>query len=93
EEREAATQAGLALSRARKLYAAGLTGYLDVLNSQQTYLSRRVAAVSATGKRMDDAISLYIAFGAGWQGRELSNTTLKVEQHESKDMILRAFSR
>ncbi|MCX5614873.1 efflux transporter outer membrane subunit [Bombella saccharophila] len=93
QERESATQAALALSRARKLYGAGLTGYLDVLNSQQAFLSRRTAAVAATGKRMDDAISLYVAFGAGWQGRELAGTTLKVEEHNGQNMFLRAFTR
>lgn len=93
QESAAAAEASLALFRARKLFSAGLTGYLNVLDSQQTALTQRVASVIATGKLMDDAITLYVALGAGWQGENLPSTTLPIEKHGGQNMLLRAFTR
>lgn len=92
ERKEAATQANLARDRARELFTAGLTGYINVLNSQQTALTAQDEAVLAHGKRLDDAVTLYVAMGAGWQGRELTDTRLPVEK-EGQSILIRAFSR
>ncbi|UMM64304.1 efflux transporter outer membrane subunit [Aristophania vespae] len=89
---EAAKQAGLARDRARKLFTAGLTGYLNVLNSQQTALTAQDEAVLARGKRLDDAVTLYVSMGAGWQGRELADTRLPIEKKEHS-VLMRAFAR
>lgn len=92
ERQEAANQAVLARQRAGKLFNAGLTGYLDVLNTQQNALTEKEAAVKARGKRLDDAVTLYIAFGAGWQGQELQDTRLAIEK-KGQTILERAFER
>ncbi|MXV43782.1 efflux transporter outer membrane subunit [Saccharibacter sp. 17.LH.SD] len=88
----AAKEAGLARERAQKLFTAGLTGYLNVLNSQQTALKVRDDAVRASGQRLNDAVTLYVAMGAGWQGRELTDTRLPIEK-KGQSMLMRAFTR
>lgn len=92
ERKEAAKQADLARDRARELFTAGLTGYINVLNSQQTALKAQDEAVLARGQRLDDSVTLYVAMGAGWQGRELSDTRLPI-QKEDQSILMRAFSR
>lgn len=92
QQNQAAYQARLARDRAQKLFKAGLTGYLNVLNSEQIALKVRDDAVIATGKRLTDAVALYTAMGAGWQGRELTDTRLPIERKE-QSMLMRAFSR
>ena len=81
----AASFNALALDRARTLYAAGLTGFIDVLSAERaTYQSEDAAALGDLA-RLDDTVALYTALGAGWQGIELRETTLPMElatQHE-----------
>ena len=70
----AAADNALALDRARQLYAAGLTGFLDVLGAERaTYQSEDAAALGDLA-RLNDAVALYIALGAGWRGLELTDT-------------------
>lgn len=92
QQEEAAIQARLARDRAQQLFGAGLTGYLNVLASEQTALTVQDDAVKARGKRLIDAVTLYVAMGAGWQGRELADTRLPIERGK-QSMLLRAFSR
>ena len=64
----AAADNALALDRARRLFGAGLIGFLDVLSAEQaTYQSQNAAALGDLA-RLTDAVSLYTALGAGWQG-------------------------
>ena len=64
----AAADDALALQRARRLYEAGLTGFIDVLTSERaTYAAQNLEAVAALS-RLTDAIGLFTAIGAGWQG-------------------------
>ena len=64
----AAADNTLALDRARRLFGAGLIGFLDVLSAEQaTYQSQNAAALGDLA-RLDDAVSLFTALGAGWQG-------------------------
>jgi len=75
----AAADNALALSRARRLYAAGLTPFLDVLTAERaTYQSESDAAASDLA-RLSDAVQLYTALGAGWQGEAAHATTLPVD--------------
>ncbi|MFT8953077.1 MAG: efflux transporter outer membrane subunit [Gluconobacter sp.] len=89
---EAATDSGLARDRAQKLFGAGLTGYLNVLTTEQTALSAQDQAVVGRMARLRDAISLYTAMGAGWQGRQLTDTRLPIEVGK-QNALVRAFTR
>lgn len=89
---EAATDSGLARDRAQKLFSAGLTGYLNVLTTEQTALSAQDQAVVGRMARLRDAISLYTAMGAGWQGRQLTDTRLPIEVGK-QNALVRAFTR
>ena len=74
----AAADNALALSRAKRLYAAGLTGFIDVLGAERaTYTSENEAALGDLA-RLRDAVLLYDALGAGWQGAALTGTRLPV---------------
>lgn len=68
----------LALQRAQKLYQAGLTGYLDVLTAQRTTTSATNAEAVAMLDRFQDAVNLFTALGAGWQGVEVTKAELPV---------------
>lgn len=68
----AAADNALALDRARRLFASGLTGFLDVLGAERaTYQSENAAALGDLA-RLSDAVTLYTALGAGWQGVALT---------------------
>ncbi|EHH66925.1 efflux transporter outer membrane subunit [Gluconobacter morbifer] len=88
----AAVDAGLARDRAQKLFTAGLTGYLNVLTTQQTALSAQDQAVVGRLARVRNAIELYVSLGAGWQGRQLEDTRLPVEV-KKQNALARAFTR
>lgn len=75
----AAADNALALDRARRLYSAGLTGFLDVLSAERaTYESEDAAALGDLA-RLSDAVALFIAIGAGWQGVPLTATSLPID--------------
>lgn len=77
--RRAADDDALALDRARRLYGAGLTGFLDVLTSERaTYAAQNLEALGELS-RLTDAIGLFTALGAGWQGTALTDTVLPVD--------------
>ncbi|WP_419727732.1 efflux transporter outer membrane subunit [Lichenicola sp.] len=76
----AAQDNALALDRARRLYQAGLVGFLDVLTSERaTYTAENLEAVGQLA-RLEDAIGLFTAIGAGWQGVALTATTLPIDE-------------
>ncbi len=88
----AAADNALALDRARQLYAAGLTGFLDVLSAERaTYQSENAAALGDLA-RLSDAITLYTALGAGWQGVVLTETRPPVDV-ASQNRLARTASR
>ncbi|KXV75471.1 secretion protein, partial [Gluconobacter japonicus] len=89
---DAARDSGLARDRAQKLFGAGLTGYLNVLTTEQTALTAQDQAVVGRTARLRDAIALYTAMGAGWQGRQLTDTRLPVEIGK-QNALARAFTR
>ncbi len=68
---DAARDDALAMERARRLYAAGLSGFLDVLTAERLAYEGENAAVLGELARMQDAIGLYTAMGAGWQDVQL----------------------
>ncbi|WP_428374680.1 efflux transporter outer membrane subunit [Lichenicoccus sp.] len=78
--RAAAADNALALDRARRLYEAGLVGFLDVLTAERaTYQSQDLAALGDLAE-LTDAVGLYTALGAGWRGVWLTDTQLPVDE-------------
>jgi multidrug efflux system outer membrane protein len=59
--------AELTLSLALNQYANGLAGFIDVLDSQRTLLSRRQEQVQADMQLVNDIVALYRALGGGWE--------------------------
>lgn len=95
ERKSAATEACLARDRAKQLFGAGLTPFLDVLNTQQNALSAMENDVTTRGKRLNDAVALYVSMGAGWQGKDLGETLLPVQKEKNTvgNVLIRAFTR
>ncbi|MFT8491430.1 MAG: efflux transporter outer membrane subunit, partial [Gluconobacter oxydans] len=87
ELNQASVDAGLARDRAQKLFTAGLTGYLNVLTTEQTALSAEDQAVVGRLARVRNAVALYIALGAGWQGKALTDTRLPVEVKQQNAFV------
>ncbi len=56
-----------AFTRARRLYKAGLSPYIDVLTAERLRDSAADQAVVADFTRLRDCVALYKALGAGWQ--------------------------
>lgn len=84
----AAADNALALDRARQLYGAGLTGFLDVLSAEQaTYQSQNAAALGDLA-RLSDTVALYTALGAGWQDINLDETRLPIDLTTQHGMAL-----
>lgn len=82
----AAQDNALALERARRLYQAGLSGFLDVLTSERaTYSAQNLEALGGLS-RLQDAIGLFTAMGAGWQGVALTETTLPIDAARQRQM-------
>ncbi|QCE35054.1 efflux transporter outer membrane subunit [Acetobacteraceae bacterium] len=92
ERYSAEVQADLARDRARSLFSHGLTSFLNVLVTEQTALNTKDEWVVSRIKRLQDAIGLYVAMGAGWQGDELVNTELPIEKHD-QGILARIFTR
>lgn len=80
----------LALSRAQKLYKAGLTGYLDVLTTQRTAVNAENAEAIALLDRFQDAVNLFTALGAGWQGVDITKTELPITL-DQQNALAKAF--
>ena len=78
----------LALERSRRLFGAGLSGFLDVLTSEQAAYSAQNLEALGELSRLQDAIGLFTALGAGWQGVPLTATALPIDeaaQHHMAD--------
>jgi outer membrane protein, multidrug efflux system len=83
---KAAADNALALDRARRLFGAGLTNFIDVLTAERlTYTSQNEAVLGELA-RMQDAVSLFVALGAGWQGVTLNESTLPVDEAQQHAM-------
>src|SRR5207302_10910593 len=55
-----------AVTIARQQYVAGVTDYLNVLNSQSTLLRAQDEATQTENALATDLVSLYKALGGGW---------------------------
>jgi NodT family efflux transporter outer membrane factor (OMF) lipoprotein len=70
ETLDAQLQAVAAWTEARKLieanYATGLTNYIQVLITQDSYLEARLGQIQAQAQRLQDTVALFIALGGGW---------------------------
>ncbi|MDG6093670.1 efflux transporter outer membrane subunit [Acetobacter sp. AN02] len=80
----------LARDRARKLYGAGLIGFLDVLTAERSTLVAQNQEALARLERLRDAVNLYSALGAGWKGVALTSSTLPVSL-ETQNILARTF--
>ncbi|WP_354859721.1 efflux transporter outer membrane subunit [Acetobacter fabarum] len=80
----------LASDRARRLYSAGLVGFLEVLTTERTALAAENAEAVARLERLQDAVNLYTAMGSGWQGVAVTATALPVSL-EQQGVLARAF--
>ena len=88
---KAAEDSSLASERARKLYGAGLVGFLEVLTTERTTLKAQNMEALAKLERLRDAVNLYTALGAGWKGVALTNSSLPVSV-DNQNILARAFS-
>jgi NodT family efflux transporter outer membrane factor (OMF) lipoprotein len=88
----ASADATLTNQRATRLYGAGLTDFLNVLSSERTLLDVQDRLAQAHQAQLRDAVTLYTAIGAGWQGRALRDTHLPVDQSQ-QNILAKAFSR
>lgn len=55
-----------ALALAKDLYARGLTGFLDVLEAEQSLYSHQDSLASAKGQVLKDVVTIFKALGGGW---------------------------
>ena len=65
----AETAAKTTLDLAQRQVEDGYSGYLALLNAQQTYQQARIALVQAEANRFADTAALYQALGGGWWHR------------------------
>ncbi|HLZ66275.1 MAG TPA: efflux transporter outer membrane subunit [Aliidongia sp.] len=65
--KEAATDSDVALDRATKLYGAGLTDFLKVLDSERTAFAAEDQEAQSRIAMVQDVIALFKALGGGWQ--------------------------
>ena len=73
--KEAAADSDLALDRATKLYSAGLTDFLKVLDSERAAFAAEDVEAQSRLARVQDVIALFKALGGGWQGVEFEAAT------------------
>ncbi len=74
----AAADNRLALARAQALYSHGLSGFLDVLTAERSVSSADDALALGQLAQTEDAVALFRAIGAGWQGVDWDRVTLPV---------------
>nr|WP_267288039.1 efflux transporter outer membrane subunit [Neokomagataea tanensis] len=79
----------LAQSRAQKRYTVGLTSILDVLSTNRLALRAEESRTLAQAARLRDAVTLYTAIGAGWQGYKPPELPVSLKQ---QSIWARAFS-
>jgi multidrug efflux system outer membrane protein len=58
---------GKALAIAEKRYAAGYSGYLEVLEAQRSHYDAQLAMISTRQARLGSAVDLFKALGGGWK--------------------------
>jgi NodT family efflux transporter outer membrane factor (OMF) lipoprotein len=63
---EALDAARQALRLTQANYAAGIAGYLDVLNADAQLQQSEIANIQALALRYQDTVALYAALGGGW---------------------------
>ena len=63
----------LALTLAEERYEKGLTGFIDVLQSQQSLYQTETDLADSTAKVSSNQVALYKALGGGWQIEEQPN--------------------
>ena len=68
----AATAARETLKLATRLYTEGLTGFQDVLDAQRQLLATESDVAEARGLASQNLVSLYKAFGGGWDPTDSS---------------------
>ena len=61
--------AKVTLDLAQKQFQSGYTGYLSLLNAQQTYQQASINLVQAQANRYADTAALFQALGGGWWNR------------------------
>ncbi|HEV2675010.1 MAG TPA: efflux transporter outer membrane subunit [Aliidongia sp.] len=71
--KEAAADSDLALDRATKLYGAGLTDFLKVLDSERAAFAAEDLEAQSRLVRVQNVIALFKALGGGWQGVEFED--------------------
>ncbi|MDE2476669.1 MAG: TolC family protein, partial [Alphaproteobacteria bacterium] len=54
------------LDLAQRQVEDGYSGYLNLLNAQQSYQQTRIALLQAEANRFADTAALYQALGGGW---------------------------
>lgn len=86
---DAVRDSDAALDRARRLYGAGLTGFIDVLEAERSAYSAADLEALSRQAQLVDAVALFTALGAGWQGASLSDTSLPVTEAEQHAMARR----
>ncbi len=80
----AARDSASAFSQSETLFGRGLNGFLDVLTAERTVFAADDAKAVSDLAVLEDAVGLYQAIGAGWQGADLGTADLPVsaaEQH------------
>lgn len=82
----AAEDSATASERARKLYVAGLVGFLEVLTTERTTLNAQNMEALSRLRRLNDAVNLYTALGAGWKGVAITKTSLPVSLEEQNGL-------
>lgn len=66
--KQAASDSDQALDRATRLYGAGLTDFLKVLDSERTAFAAEDLEAQSRLASVQDVIALFKALGGGWQG-------------------------
>jgi len=57
----------------QSLYESGLTDFQNVLDTQRTLFLQQDSLAVSNGLLLQDLVSIYKAFGAGWQNLEMTN--------------------
>ncbi|MBO9623339.1 MAG: TolC family protein [Sphingomonas sp.] len=65
--RQARDQAAQAAGDAEKLFRAGRTGFLPVLDAQRTLIGTEQTLAAADSRLAADQVQLFLALGGGWQ--------------------------
>jgi multidrug efflux system outer membrane protein len=78
ELEQALTSARRSADLAQKLYDAGRSGYLELLDAQRNLATVERAAVQLRGDRAITTVALIRALGGGWDAAPASDASAKV---------------